>query len=132
MNRVLTRKVVLPVVLGVWAVALLVGIYTVAVLPSFNDYYDLYVGQPGFGHATVATAFRRGYPLGAVLALAILIAGVVLAATRKCRDASDLVCDGITCHGGWLVRLDAPCRAEHLCSVASGLRACFENGNRKT
>jgi hypothetical protein len=81
---ILTRKVVAPVVLGVWTVALLVGMHTVAVLQWFTDYYDFYRGRPGFGHATVATAFRHGYPFGAVLALAAVIAGTWFLRRREC------------------------------------------------
>jgi hypothetical protein len=35
---ILSRKIAVPVVFGVWAVALLVGIHTIAVLPWFTDY----------------------------------------------------------------------------------------------
>jgi hypothetical protein len=73
-----TRKVVIPVVLGVWTVVLLVGAHTVATLPWFTDYYDFYGAQPGFGHAKIAIAFRHGYPFGALLGLMAVIAGIWL------------------------------------------------------
>ena len=72
------RKIIVPIVLGVWAVALLVAVHTLVVLPRFIDYYEFYGTQPGFSHATIATAYRHGYAFGAVPLLATLTGGVCL------------------------------------------------------
>ena len=86
--QVLTRKVAAPVVVGVWAIALLVGAHTVAVLPWFTDYYDFYSRQPGLRHATLTTGFRYGYPIGAALALAAILAGTWFVRRRECHAVS--------------------------------------------
>lgn len=77
-SEAIPRKIVLPVVLGVWAGLLLVGVYTMAFLPWFTDYYDHHGAQLGLEHATIAVAFRHGHPVGAMLAAAIVIFGGLL------------------------------------------------------
>jgi hypothetical protein len=72
----ISRKVVLPIVTGVCLVTLLVGVYTLAMLPWFTDYYDFYQNSMrGFEHAAIAKASHLCYPAGGPLVLCILGCG---------------------------------------------------------
>jgi hypothetical protein len=72
----ISRKVVLPVVTGVWFVTMLVAVYTFAMLPWFFEYYDFYQDSTrGFEHAAISVAFHRWYPAGVPLVLGILGCG---------------------------------------------------------
>lgn len=74
------RKVVVPVVIGVWVLTALVAIYICAMLPWFTDYCDFCQTQNGgaFQLAGIATAFLRFHLIGVPLGLVILGYGVHL------------------------------------------------------
>ena len=77
---IIQRKVVLPVVCGVWITTLSVAGYTWAMLPWFLHYYDYFQGQANnsIDYGTVTDLFHGCYLVGVPFALCIIGYGVQL------------------------------------------------------
>ena len=73
-----SRKVALPVVIGVSVITVLVATYTCAMLPWFRDYCDYYQSSGAIRLAGVTSAFLRLHLVGLPLGLFIIGYGVRL------------------------------------------------------
>lgn len=117
MNQV-SRKVVAPVVIGIWVLTALVALYVCAMLPWFTDYCDFYQtrGDGTYRLAGIATAFLRFHLIGVPLGLTILGCGVNLLRLKETNSA----------HLAWYVSVSVSLLAIYQTSALLAERSLYE------
>ncbi len=115
----LPRRVVLPIVIGVWGLSALVGVYTAVLIPWFTEYYMNY--KPGaFLHTTFFISSYPYYcPAAAMVAIIIGVYGfIILRRTdQKRENVAWFMSVSLMLAGAWLVWTMAVERSFYLLSL---------------